>query len=692
MGRLSTLTESNGPDRFNLSPNCSKHHAGIRTGISDYCCCCDPCNYVRKVDSAEQPENRFCCRCIPKLITAKFIADDSGTGSGTGTGSQSLCCRDAIIPMIAKVTTMNMQSVVTYTGSLVGHEITVILSNGHTGTSSNQHDYPCQWTISVPSLGVYEEIEIDHRVVTCLGVPAISIRNVTAFENCIGTISLGNYSTVKVPFQAREFSVDSPSLTVPFPEGYQCNSCSTLPRYLCITKKHNRTNRIRSPRISWEIDWWKEFTWEEGFIPYIDPLGTGTGTGTRPGTGTAPDEAQIILGRWRYNPNPSADPPVFTENVYLIQNLDGQCFLQPDFATPEGPENPEGSAEYYERVPLPNDCGCDFKILNVRPVNDPSPPAVPGESIPNDLAGIDIRGGRCSCWTYLCGRRRCVPQYLCGFAFINNVLTKDLLFVWNNSSKSWITTGGKDIEDNPVELSLEVRLKPGPDGSCQLETSYAGFEIDPVSIDDTTTVLNAVLEGTSQPTGTGTGTGTGDTAGYFNLTLGTSFDGDCRLLLTCSTATPCSSECKSHPQILHLRLHGYSTPTDVPPPPITGECTTEIDLIYWQTVVVSGSNILISCGYRGWKTVESYYYNNETNEPGVRTYLISATLSLGQLQITRTLIETPGIETPLVETVLFPSQSCDPYYAYKLTSASLRNCFFGSTDIIWHRWEAEVTE
>ena len=101
---------------------------------------------------------------------------------------------------------------------------------------------------------------------------------------------------------------------------------------------------------------------------------------------------------------------------------------------------------------------------------------------------------------------------------------------------------------------------------------------------------------------------------------------------------------------------------------------------------------MCECAYRDWETVESYYYNNETNEPGVRTYLISATLSLGQLQITRTLIETPGIETPLVETVLFPSQSCDPYYAYKLTSASLRNCFFGSTDIIWHRWEAEVTE
>jgi hypothetical protein len=45
-----------------------------------------------------------------------------------------------------------------------------------------------------------------------------------------------------------------------------------------------------------------------------------------------------------------------------------------------------------------------------------------------------------------------------------------------------------------------------------------------------------------------------------------------------------------------------------------------------------------------------------------------------------------------VETVTFASQTCDPYYAYKLTPGSLRNCFFGDASIIWHRWEAEITE
>lgn len=699
MGRLSTLLESNGPDRFNLNPNCSKHHAGIRTGISDYCCCCDPCNYVRKVDSAEQPEDRFCCRCIPKLITAKFVADETGTGtgSGTGTGVQSLCCRDVIIPMLAQVTTVDTESVIRYTGTLVGHIITVQLSNGPAGITENPTDYPCQWTISIPSLGVYEEIEIDHRKVTCLGVPAISVRNVTAFENCVGTIELGNYATVKVPFQARAFSVNSPSLTVAYPEipgqapaRFTCSSCDTLPRYLCVTKKHNREGRIRSPRIPWEIDWAREFTWEEDFLPYLDSLGTGTGTSTTPGTGTAPDETQWVVGRWTYNSDPAADPPVFLQSIYLVQNLEGQCFLQPDFADPEGTEG-DTEGEYYKRVALPADCGCDFRILNVRPVDDPSPPIIPGEALPNDLLGIDIRGGKCSCWGYQCGQRRCVPQYLCGFLFINNVLTKDLLFTWDNDSKSWMTVGGKDIDDNPVEFSLAVQLRAGADGNCQLVVEYPDFDITPFPLDDTSTVINAIIEGTQEPTGTGTGTGPGDTTGYFNLTLATSFDGDCRLITTCPTATPCAAECKSHPKLLHLRLHGYSTASDVPPPPITGECTTEIEMIYWQTVVVSGTGILISCGYRGFKLVESYFSTVNPFTQGIKTYLIKAELSLGNLRITRV---DPSVLTEggTVETVVFPSQTCDPYYAYKLTTASLRNCFFGDIAVIWHRWEAEVTE
>lgn len=63
---------------------------------------------------------------------------------------------------------------------------------------------------------------------------------------------------------------------------------------------------------------------------------------------------------------------------------------------------------------------------------------------------------------------------------------------------------------------------------------------------------------------------------------------------------------------------------------------------------------------------------------------------MGVLKIYRRMVGDPT-DGPPVEQLLL-DQSCEPYYGYKLTTASLRNCFFGDTAIIFHRWEAEVTE
>ena len=646
MARIDTVTESNGPDRFNLNPGCSRHHAGVRTGISDYCCCCDPCNYVRRVNSASPRDERFCCRCIPRLIVAKFTA---ATDYG--------CCRNVVVPMVAQLATVNTREVVKYTGSLVGVIVTIYLSNGPVTAESNPYDAPCQWTISIPALGIYEEIEIDHKTVTCLGVPEISITNVTAFEGCIGTLSLINYATVKVPFQSKPSGLQNPeSLTVPFPEGFESPTCSSLPRQICISKKHNRENRIRSPKIPWEIEWARDFIWEEYFVPYF-----------------AYDQQEWIVGRWVYTPE---NDEAFEQSLFLVQDLYDEFYLQPDF---EGPSTTDGEGEIYSRVPL-SSCGCEFKILNVRPVDDPSPPAIPGESLPDDLLGIDYRAGRCGCWSHQCGRRRCVPRYLCGYLFVNNVLYRNILFTWSNDTKSWLASGGEDLNGYSMPFDLNIRLENNADGQCQLAVDYEDFEIEPVLIGDTNTVLSGVLQGTNYA---------GD--GYFYLNFNTSFDGDCELLIVCQTATPCAQNCGSHPPVLNLRLHGYSLPSDIPPPPVTGECTTEIELVYWQTVTVSGTGVLIACGYRGFKLVESYFSEDNPFRTGRKNYLIKAELNLGNLTITR-IDPTKLTEGGTTETVVFPSQSCDPYYAYKLTPASLRSCFFGDIAIIWHRWEAEVTE
>lgn len=680
MGRLNTITESNGPDRFNRTPVCSKHHAGVKTGISDSCCCCDPCSYVRKVTSADQPEDRFCCRCIPRIILAKFTASVTGTGTGTGAD----CCRNAAIPMVANIAKDGMSDVIEYSGTLVGYAITVYLSNNSltgtgsgTGTGTGTSGRQCMWTILIPELGINEEIPIDHYTVTCLGVPSISVTNVVAFESCVGTISLTNYSTVKVPFQVRDHVLSGvqESHVVPFPEGYSCPGCTTLPRYICVTKKHNRTDRIRAHSISWEIDWWKEFVWVENVTPYIVNKVDGTGP---VGTGLDQDE-ELVIGRWIWESN---DPDVRDQYIYLIKSYDGDCYLQPDF---NSPDNTTGVGETYQRVSLSN-CGCDFKILNVRPVNDLNPPDVPGEVFPSDLVGIDLRGGRCGCWDYQCGKRRCVPRYLCGYFFLNNVLYKDILFEWDNATKSWVSTSGVGLDELPMPFTLSVTLGKSVDGSCQLEFSFEDFSIDPVAIDNTSKSLNATFEGRSD-TGTGGGTA-GD--GFLVLHLETSFDGECKQVFTCVTATPCAANCGHHPEILHLKLRGYSTASDIPPPPITGECITEIEMIYTQSVVVTATGVLITCLYTGYALVDSYFFNTETSLPDRGTFVIKVELALGQLKIYRKKASSPDAFALIDSAAL--AESCDPYYGYKLTTASLRNCFFGDQAIVWHRWEAEVTE
>ncbi len=645
MARIDTIEESNGPDRFNLNPDCSRHQAGVRTGISDRCCCCDPCNYVRKFDSAQQPENRLCVRCIPRIILAKFV---QANGDG--------CCRDVVVPMQAVIGDIEGKEVIEYTGAIVGYEVTVYLSNGSVSVDADPEDTRCLWTISIPYLSVYEEIEIDHYTITSLGVPAISVTNVTAFENCVGTISLGNYSTVKVPFQSRVApDAEALSMTVPFPEGFTCEGCGTLPRRICVTKKHNREDVIRSPNVSWEIEWWREFEWNESFVPYEDY-----------------GNSEWIIGEWVHTPE---DDTAFVQHLYLIQDAAGDCFIQPDFEEPAGTD---GTGELFQRVPL-SSCGCDFKILNVRPVGDLSPPEVPGESLPSDLAGIDYRAGRCGCWGYLCGRRRCVPKYLCGFVFVGGTVYTNILFTWSNATKSWESSGGVDLSGYDMPFSLSVVLQRGPDGSCQLAVTHEDYDITPVSIGNDDTLFAASLEGKNYA---------GD--GFFSLNLTTSFEGECEHRFVCVTATPCADNCGSHPAVLFLTLHGYSEATDYPPPPVTGECTTEITLIYRQTVVVTGGNVLIACDYVGWALVDSYYLDPDTGIAGRATFLIKAVLSLGTLTITRRLASAPETVVDTASAVL--DETCDPYYGYKLTTASLRNCFFGDSEIVWHRWEAEIVE
>lgn len=647
MARIDTVAESHGPDRFNIHPGCVSHHAGVKTGIKDYCCCCDPCQYVRKSESASQPEDRLCCRCVPRLILAKFTATNGDA-----------CCRNAVVTMLAEVAADGTREVIKYTGTIVGNTVTVYLSNSTIGGSVDYDSIPCRWTIQIPTLGIDQEIEIDHTVVTCLGVPEISITGVTAYDGCVGTVSLINYSTVKVPFRTRYSpgEANTESVTVPFPYGYFLDGCDTLPRYICVSKRQNRVNRVRSPKIPWEIEWWRDFAWEEDFAPYFNET-----------------DQEWIIGRWEYNP---PDTTAFVQHLYLIQDLYGNTFLQPDFESPGGTN---GDGELYQRVELTS-CGCDFKICNVRLIDDPAPPTTPGECLPEDLTGINYRGGRCACWDYHCGKRRCVPRYLCGFLYVSNTLYRNILFTWDNSLKCWVASGGIGLDGYEMPFPLQICLTQSAEGNCQLSVDFEDFELSTVNIGDTDTVLAGTISGTNY-----------DNSDFFTLNFTTSFDGDCELLLNCVTATPCSVDCGSHPPVLTLNLRGWSLPSDYPPPPVTGSCSLEMTLFYHQSVVVSGSGILITCGYVGYTTVESPYYYAATGTTQIGTFVIKAEIISGGLRIYRTLASTLDFSVP-TKSVGFTTETCNPYYAYYFTLSSLHSCFFGDSTIIFMRWEAEVTE
>jgi hypothetical protein len=659
MARIDTVTESNGPDRFNSNPGCSRHQAGVRTGIKDYCCCCDPCNYTRKNESAQEPTLRHCCRCLPKLIIAKFTATNGNA-----------CCRDAVVAMVVGETSIDDEDVVMYSASIVGHAITIyILSSAIDGYSSGVNG--CSWTISIPSLGVYEHVGIDHTDVTCLGVPAISVTGVTAYEGCVGTISLSNYQTVKVPFRTRwNYAAEEQTLTVPFPVGFYHHLCDDLPRYICVTKKRNRQNedwssRVRSPRIPWEIEFHRAFGWDEEWVP----------TYTHSGTLYDYSDDMWLLGRWTHTPE---DETAFVQHLWLLQDYSGECFLQPDFESPQGAL--VTTEETYSRVPLTS-CGCDFKILDVRPVDDPSPPELPGQSLSTDLLGIDYRGGACGCWDYHCGKRRCVASCLCGYVFVNDTIYINILFTWSNATKCWVASGGVDLDGYAMPFDLSICLTQSETGECQLSVSYEDYDITPIAIGDQDIALSGTLQGLNYAQDD-----------IFVLNFTTAFDCLCEQLFQCATATPCNTDCGGHPPILYLTLRGWSEATDIPPPPTTGSCTTEITLVYRQTVVVAGASVLYVCGYTGYKVVSSTRIDDILG-PVTEMYLLTATLSLGQVRIDRRLLS--DLDNPtetFVESFLLDTETCNPYAGYYGVVFGLTNCWFGDTSIIWHRWEAEITE
>lgn len=657
-----TTTETNGPDRFNWNPGCAQHHAGVRTGIKDYNCCCDPCSYVRDPDDPARMEERLCCRCSPKFILLKFTADNDDE-----------CCRNAATAMGISVWTDEVgQNVMRYTGDIVGHTVFVYLSNEHVEDGGAHFGYVegCRWTIRIDSLGIYEEIAIDHQEVTCLGVPAISITGVTTLETCIGTISLANYETVKLPFQKRfttDYFEDGYGLMLPFPYGFECDGCTEIPRFICVSRANIYAAIKRQPTADEKLqyrqaNYWREFRWDVEFEPFDDEY-----------------SEEIVVGVWRHQPE---DPTAFEQSLYLIKTrYDGTCWLQPDFFAPAGTD---GEGEIHQRVELTS-CGCTFKYLNVRPIIEPSDsPEL------RDNNGLDYRNGRCGCWDFVCGNRRCVNRYFCGFMFIEQTLYRNILFSWDWETKCWISSGGVDTVGYAMPFSVTICLQSDGQGGCQLLASvdgYGGYTITPIPVNDEDTVWSHSFTGTNA-----------DGTDYVTLFVTTSFDGECAdTTFSCTAATPCADQCGSHPAVVYVSMRGFSEPYDQPAmtPPLTDECTNEVELIFYrQVTAIVGGNISYLCGYIGYSVVPSNWFNPATGMTEVEDQLLVFNLNMAALTITRRRIIAP---TVILNTDVVPvDESCVPYHGYFNSydefGALLMICFFGDNRKEFYRYTLEITE
>jgi len=611
--------ETDGADRCKKNLFCTKHHKGNRTGFPDYCCCCNPCLYRTTEDHAVG--NIHCCRCNPRLIVFKFTPTN-----------EDPCCRSEVSVALGIVVD---DSFVQYSATIAGHDVTVTLSTGAISNEEEdgeeqgeeEEDKRCLWTISIPSLSVLTEIEIDHTTVTCLGVPAIEITDVVAFETCIGSISLANFPATKVPFQLRHFPesfADEEGLTL---ELYPpCGECEEVPRYLCVS----------GARREGEGGFF-EFLWDVGFEPQESEFG-------------------FIHGRWFYDPLPVGDETgPRTEYIYLL-NVDNECQLWFDFESPDGLTQVDRAAEKFAPITIDFERGCACNLKQVVAGIDPQ------ENI-----GLVIRAGACGCYEYLCEKCRCVPLYLCGFFFLNGTIYNNILFSWDSDLKAWVSSGGADVDGNPLTQTLTIALVKGDDGTCQFEFQFGSYEI-PNQSATCGLFMSAAFSGRID--------GTSD---YLSLDVSTALTGECEDLLICQDATPCAENCGAHPENLTVNLHGFNGPGDEPG--ITGDCAVEIDMVFVQRINLTAEGTLeITCEYTGFDL-------QDCGDDGI--WLTQLSLKEGQLTVTNTRLDAQAQNE---ETFTLDSESCDPYIASGLSVFAVQDCIFGCPGEQIQRMQIDIME
>lgn len=387
---------SDGPDAFRGSLQCLNHHAGVTAGITDWCCCCNPCLYERPL-SQEHP-----CRCVPKIICFVFKGD----------ADQSECCKEYTVSAVGVPGIYTT----TYSATLGGVDLTLVIDTDLATPSilskgSSIYGIPAFWRFTSYALGIDEIYRIDHTHITCLAPPNIELSGVTIVtpdgHECVGTITFESYKSAKVEFK-RILLEPSEDIEIPYRPDPLCN-CGFAVDTLCVYGRRKKLDLEHQTLVEAV-----QFTWDRG-----------------------------NNDRWSYTP-PCGDPDHDQEHIYLRGDEYGNCWLELDFdqdgdstndwADPVNTFDGNYPHEIREGMLPIDSCVCGLRVRSTTTYN----------------RHVVITAGYCEKYKYdYCGKCRCVPLTLCVRGDVDGVHFNGQM-TWNG--EAWEYFGSPTT--TPFTLSL----------------------------------------------------------------------------------------------------------------------------------------------------------------------------------------------------------------------------------------------
>lgn len=334
---------SHGPERFRGGAHCPDHHNGIRTGSPDWCCCCDPCLYIRPVTFSPGIFDlaSHSCRCVPMLICATFTPD---------VGSDP-CAKVIASPVFPIFFQGEFSDTITYGTGFRDLAITIRQS---------------VWRFYSIYLAIDYSVPIDHVNVTCLQIPAVSFTGVT-LGGVTGTISFSEYASSKLPFTNVDESRRDAARTYPISsEIVECN-CENAAAKLCVTGRRHYGEDVE----------YVHFHWNQG-----------------------------LGDRWEYLP-PLGSPSEDREIIYLRSDSEGNCYLEFDFEqsgpfTNDWAVPPTSDGDTSKMIAITT-CTCELFVQSETDIGDTTGRGRYVTITGGRCANFSYHCGSCRCVpTYLC--------------------------------------------------------------------------------------------------------------------------------------------------------------------------------------------------------------------------------------------------------------------------------------------------